>query len=99
MSDIQEVISSIGPEFQDQKSTGVYVGCMWAHEYVSMLPELGLNDTSANASTGNTAPFLVGRVSYTFGFKGPCVFTDTACSSSLLSAHLANTGDNIAFPV
>ena len=65
---------------------------MWAGEYVSLLPQLGIQATAAAASTGNTAPFLVGRVSFTFGLTGPCVFTDTACSSSLLAVHLARTG-------
>lgn len=32
------------------------------------------------------------RVSYTFGFTGPCVSTDTACSSSLVAGHLAHQG-------
>ena len=76
----------------------MYVGCMWAHEYVGSLPDLGLSDVSANASTGNTSPFLVGRVSYTFGLRGPCVITDTACSSSLLAAHLARTGSESVPP-
>ena len=48
-----------------------------------------MSDTAPAASTGNTAPFLVGRLSYTFGLTGPCVSTDTACSSSLVAAHLA----------
>lgn len=73
--------------------TGVYVGCMWAHEFATSLATLGISDTSAAASTGNTAPFLVGRVSYSFGLTGPCVSTDTACSSSLLAAHLACSGE------
>lgn len=38
-------------------------------EYVDMLPLLGVSDTAAGASTGNTLPFMVGRVSYTFGFQ------------------------------
>ena len=71
---------------------GVYVGAMWAHEFVEVLPSLGLPQAAANASTGNTAPFLVGRISYTFGLSGPCMSTDTACSSSLVAAHLAQTG-------
>lgn len=72
---------------------GVYVGCMWAHEFVEVLPQLGLSATAANSSTGNTFPFLVGRLSYTFGLTGPCISTDTACSSSLIAAHLANQGE------
>lgn len=52
----------------------------------------GVSDTASGASTGNTAPFLVGRVSYTFALTGPCISTDTACSSSLVAAHLARSG-------
>ena len=35
---------------------------------------------------------MSGRVSYTFGFIGPCVPTNTACSSTLVSYHLAVRG-------
>ena len=35
---------------------------------------------------------MSGRVSYTFGFIGPCVPINTACSSSLVSYHLAARG-------
>ncbi len=52
----------------------------------------GVNVAGAAASTGNTLPFLVGRVSYTFGLGGPCVSTDTACSSSLVATHLGHNG-------
>lgn len=90
---MQEVLSQSAVSEQPGLSKiGVYVGCMWAGEYVSILPGLGLQSTAAAASTGNTAPFLVGRLSFTFGLTGPCVFTDTACSSSLLAVHLARTG-------
>lgn len=50
-------------------ATGVYVGCMWSSEYVELLPALGAPDTGASVSTGNTFPFMAGRVSYTYGFQ------------------------------
>ena len=71
---------------------GVYVGCMWAHEYANELPMLGLSDMSPPAITGNTAPFLAGRLSFTFDFAGPCMSIDTACSSSLVALHLSSAG-------
>jgi acyl carrier protein len=42
--------------------TGVYVGCMWPSENVDLLTELGIASTVAAVSTGNTFPFMVGRV-------------------------------------
>ena len=89
---LQEVLSDATTD-NEMSQAGVYVGCMWAHEFVDVLPQLGLSDTAANSSTGNTFPFLVGRLSYTFGLTGPCISTDTACSSSLVAAHLASQGE------
>ena len=59
------------------------------HEYTSLLAESG-SKLSAAAATGNSASFMVGRLSYTFGLAGPCISTDTACSSSLVAAHLGH---------
>src|SRR4029434_5876078 len=39
--------------------------------------------------TGNALNAAAGRLSYTFGFHGPCMAIDTACSSSLVAVHLA----------
>jgi len=69
-------------------AVGVFVGCMWSNEYMQMLPQLGVLQTPSSAITGNTLPFLAGRVAYNFGWRGPCVPTDTACSSSLVAAHV-----------
>ena len=66
---------------------GAYVGCMF-QEYMDVV-SAGSNKLAVQALTGNGDSFMVGRLSYTFGFKGPCVSTDTACSSSLVAAHLA----------
>lgn len=66
---------------------GAYVGCMY-HEYIDVMVQHGAQIPS-QAFVGNGPPYLVGRVSYGFGWTGPCVSTDTACSSSLVAAHLA----------
>ncbi|KAK9834736.1 hypothetical protein WJX74_008822 [Apatococcus lobatus] len=93
LENTQELLMSPTHDAQSATSqAGVYIGCMWAHEFVEVLPQLGLSATAANSSTGNTFSFLVGRLSYTFGLTGPCISTDTACSSSLVAAHLASKG-------
>ena len=71
-------------------AVGVYVGCMWT-DYPSLLHSLG-SGGNVQSGTGSGLSFLVGRVSYTFGFRGPCISTDTACSSSLVAAHMARKG-------
>ena len=50
----------------------------------------GIADSSSAAITGHGLSFLVGRLSYSFGFQGPCISTDTACSSSLVATHMAH---------
>ncbi len=63
------------------------MGCMY-HEYIDLMAGSGVA-LPPQAFIGNGPPYLVGRLSYTFGFTGPCVSTDTACSSSLVATHLA----------
>jgi len=63
------------------------------HHWLQVLAAAGLSPSAAVSSTGNTLPFLVGRVSYAFGLQGPCTSTDTACSSSLVAAHMGHTGE------
>ncbi|CAD7696941.1 unnamed protein product, partial [Ostreobium quekettii] len=67
--------------------TGVFVGCIFL-EYADMLRKYG-HGAGSNIVTGNGIAFMAGRISYTFGFQGPCVPTNTACSSSLVAAHMA----------
>lgn len=66
---------------------GFFLGCIWL-EYSDLLARGGTK-VGAHTVTGNGLAFMAGRVSYAFGFTGPCVPTNTACSSSLVATHLA----------
>ena len=44
---------------------------------------------SPYVGAGVAVSVACGRISYSFGFRGPCVAIDTACSSSLVAAHVA----------
>jgi acyl transferase domain-containing protein len=47
---------------------GVYVGCMY-HEYLDAMVGAGMK-LAPQAFVGNGAPYMVGRLSYSFGFTG-----------------------------
>lgn len=66
---------------------GMYVGCMY-QEYANVVMAAS-QKLPAQAVAGSGLSFMVGRLSYTYGYTGPCVSTDTACSSSLVASHLA----------
>ncbi len=70
-------------------NTGVYVGIS-GEEY--SMAHRNSGDTGridAYSLTGTTSSTCCGRISYTFGFEGPCLSVDTACSSSLTALHIA----------
>ncbi len=49
----------------------------------------GMDAIDLYFGTGVARSIAAGRLSYVFGFKGPCVSLDTACSGSLVAVHLA----------
>ncbi|MBK9266370.1 MAG: thioester reductase domain-containing protein [Polyangiaceae bacterium] len=66
--------------------TGIFVG-MCSSDYMHLLRKADHID--AYTATGNMFNTAAGRISYTFGFNGPCMTVDTACSSSLAAVHMA----------
>jgi len=66
---------------------GVFVGVS-STDY-ARLTDKHLSSVTAYSATSSALSVAAGRVSYTFGFKGPCLSVDTACSSSLVSLHSA----------
>lgn len=74
----------------DNASTiGVFVGCMF-FDYSTMF---AYSDRGLDSSIilGNGAPYICGRLAYTFDLTGPSMGIDTACSSSLVATHCGRT--------
>ena len=68
--------------------TGVFVG-ITTSDYGQLLRAGGPENSDVYSATGAALNAAAGRLSFTFGFQGPCVAVDTACSSSLVAVHLA----------
>lgn len=71
---------------------GVYVAISAMQYQVEVLDRYWSNQTSPYIATGNTLSVAAGRVSFTFGLRGPCFSLDTACSSSIVAMHLTLQG-------
>jgi len=68
--------------------TGVFIGISGS-DYLRHISQDDASRIDAYLGTGNAHSAASGRLSYFFGFKGPCVSIDTACSSSLVALHSA----------
>ena len=70
-------------------NTGVFIGIS-SDDYTQAHRHSDCHETiDGYALTGTCFAPAAGRLSYTFGFEGPCMAVDTACSSSLVALHLA----------
>lgn len=68
--------------------TGVFIGISGS-DYLRYVCQDDPQRINAYMGTGNAHSSASGRLSYFFGFKGPCVSVDTACSASLVAIHSA----------
>ncbi len=66
---------------------GVFVGICGSDYLVLSMRDA--NQIDAYLGTGTTHSPAAGRISYTFGLRGPAVAVDTACSSALVALHFA----------
>ncbi|KAK2794337.1 Type I Iterative PKS [Onygenales sp. PD_12] len=65
----------------------VYVGLM-CDDWTGMLQK-DLDTLPIYSTTGSSHSIMSSRLSYFFGWHGPCLTIDTACSSSLVAVHEA----------
>ena len=80
--------AGIAADQLDGSLTGVFVG-ITSMDYAD---RIDVNDPARSdiyLATGTALNAAAGRVSFTFGFRGPCMAIDTACSSSLVAIHTA----------
>lgn len=72
----------------DGSLTGVFIG-ITSTDYSQRIDVADPARSDIYLATGTALNAAAGRVSFTFGFRGPCMAIDTACSSSLVAIHTA----------
>ncbi len=72
----------------DGSLTGVFVG-ITSMDYSQRIDVADPARSDIYLATGTALNAAAGRVSFTFGLRGPCMAIDTACSSSLVAIHTA----------
>jgi len=78
------------PDPDQGRQIGVFVGISTTDYHGATLWQPGLKAIDAFTATGASFAAAAGRLSYVFGFEGPCLAIDTACSSSLVAIHQAS---------
>ena len=81
--------AGIPPASLRKTPTGVFLGLSTDDYLITTTSPQKPETYSTYAGLGTARSVAAGRISYVFGFQGPCIQTDTACSSSLVAIHLA----------
>jgi acyl transferase domain-containing protein len=74
-----------GGSLSGPPETGVYVGIQQMEYGCLAAPHL--HSIGPFSATGGSFSVAAGRLSFTYGYKGPAVSIDTACSSALVATH------------
>ncbi|WP_338866152.1 type I polyketide synthase [Myxococcus stipitatus] len=80
--------AGVRPEKLAKSMTGVFLG-LSSTDYRQRVNGKGIDGVETYDLTGTLLSTAAGRLSYVFGFQGPCLSIDTACSSSLVAVHEA----------
>ena len=81
--------AGLAPDRLRGSRTGVFVGISGSEYLQALLRATGTPGIGPYHVTGSIGSTAVGRIAYTFDFRGPAVAVDTACSSSLIAVDQA----------
>ncbi|PWV56299.1 type I polyketide synthase [Chitinophaga sp. S165] len=79
--------AGISPESLKGTDTGVFTGISAFDYSLHIMQQDDKYMVDPYLGSGNSLSGASGRISYCYGFHGPCLSIDTACSSSLVALH------------
>ncbi|WP_188133944.1 type I polyketide synthase [Chitinophaga sp. CF418] len=79
--------AGISPESLKGSDTGVFTGISAFDYSLHIMQQDDKYRVDPYLGSGNSLSGASGRISYCYGFHGPCLSIDTACSSSLVALH------------
>ncbi|GHT95235.1 hypothetical protein FACS1894116_10420 [Betaproteobacteria bacterium] len=81
--------AGINPDSWRGENVGVFIGLTNSEYSHAHRDSYRRELIDAYSLTGTTSSGACGRISYFFGFEGPCWSVDTACSSGIVALHNA----------
>jgi 3-oxoacyl-(acyl-carrier-protein) synthase/acyl carrier protein len=81
-----EVVYDYSKITTSSSPVGVHIGASYAEH----LQKTSFATFTGYTASGGALSVLAGRISYVYGFTGPCMVADTACSSALVAMAAAH---------